>query len=725
MERHGISFDRTVNIVDDFGADPNGGSAINGALDRAVESNTLVIFPEGQYKLNETFEVTADRVGFLGQGNVVLEPDGISGKTIVVNGRDEFLFEGIDLDVSGARNTGLRVHSPSKFHVEDVKYLGRGGRSGQAFHLAVNDESGLGRIRNVTVKHGGYMDLYWGGDGRIGVWAGSSHRGTIRFTDCEFSEFGNNGMYTSRTPGDIQVENSYFENNNVCGVRISGAGSWVRDSTFVVDHSRYGPDFEYTDNAFNTRAIRLDQAKNGTTIEKFPPKTDQTDPSAPDQERGVVVENCDVQILDTVTDHSCRGAIVMNAASQSATIRDSHIRVDVDDVPAIYRVRPGWNFRDDQSTPPKPHWVIVKNVTITGSAAGGHAVRVENGDNSIVRDSCFQQSGSGRNGVFFKNTAGALVEKSNIKVAGEAVASDNSDVTTRDLTYGEQCPIPETGRNTDSSTPSETTYDHEITVKSDRDADVFGYTVNVTGDAEAVTSGTDAANLSDGDAVTTTDGGLTRIEGKVGQGGGDTYRFNGEIVTASVDGAATVLVDGAEVTVSKLGLTHRLDVVGSGVETATYEFDVDGTLVRSGDDDDALVADGSASGSVESDTHTYYFDGSITGFSRDDQAGVVLDGEQVDPAGLGTETDASLPNRLTIDGTDSDGSSTYTFEVTGEIEKSYQTGSIETDDDITDGRISGSVTDDIDAYRFSGDIRMLDMTGNGSIHFQDADGTDA
>jgi len=268
-------------------------------------------------------------------------------------------------------------------------------------------------------------------------------------------------------------------------------------------------------------------------------------------------------------------------------------------------------------------------------------------------------------------------------------------------------------------------YDHEITVKSDRDADVFGYTVNVTGDAEAVTSGTDAANLSDGDAVTTTDGGLTRIEGKVGQGGGDTYRFNGEIVTASVDGAATVLVDGAEVTVSKLGLTHRLDVVGSGVETATYEFDVDGTLVRSGDDDDALVADGSASGSVESDTHTYYFDGSITGFSRDDQAGVVLDGEQVDPAGLGTETDASLPNRLTIDGTDSDGSSTYTFEVTGEIEKSYQTGSIETDDDITDGRISGSVTDDIDAYRFSGDIRMLDMTGSGSIHFQDADGTDA
>jgi len=186
-----------------------------------------------------------------------------------------------------------------------------------------------------------------------------------------------------------------------------------------------------------------------------------------------------------------------------------------------------------------------------------------------------------------------------------------------------------------------------------------------------------------------------------------------------------VLVDGAEVTVSKLGLTHRLDVVGSGVETATYEFDVDGTLVRSGDDDDALVADGSASGSVESDTHTYYFDGSITGFSRDDQAGVVLDGEQVDPAGLGTETDESLPNRLVIDGTGSDGSSTYTFEVTGEIEKSYQTGSIETDDDITDGRISGSVTDDIDAYRFSGDIRMLDMTGSGSIHFQDADGTDA
>ncbi|AUV82748.1 hypothetical protein C2R22_14760 [Salinigranum rubrum] len=225
IERHGISFDRTVDLVADFGADPTGGVSIDSALRKAVQTGTLVVLPEGTYKLTSTFTTSAERFGIVGDGDVTLVPTGFRGKFIDLWQSDEFLFEGIDVDVRNNRNTGLKVYCRTKFHVENVEYLGRGGRSGQAFNLGLHDERGVGVLRNARVKNGGYMDLYDGGDGRIGIWSGWANKGTLRVLDCDFREFGNNGLYTGRTPGNIQVEGCYFENNNVSSVRISGRGA--------------------------------------------------------------------------------------------------------------------------------------------------------------------------------------------------------------------------------------------------------------------------------------------------------------------------------------------------------------------------------------------------------------------------------------------------------------------------------------------------------------------
>jgi hypothetical protein len=258
-------------------------------------------------------------------------------------------------------------------------------------------------------------------------------------------------------------------------------------------------------------------------------------------------------------------------------------------------------------------------------------------------------------------------------------------------------------------------------VQADSDADVFEYAVTVTGDAEPVTSGSLSANSDD---TVERSGGTTTITGAAGRGGGDTYRFDGRIVVATVGGPASVRIDGTEVPLDDLGMDHHIEIEGSGLETAAYEFSVDDAVAVDPDAPSGSVDGAVASGVVETDTHCFYFDGNVTSFTRDGEAGVFIDGTQVDPSALGTDAPAELPNRFVVDNRDAGGTSTYSFEVSGEVEKSYETGSIELDDTVDGRQVSGSVTDDVDAYTFSGDLQSLSVSGNGTIRFADNDGTD-
>ncbi|AUV82749.1 hypothetical protein C2R22_14765 [Salinigranum rubrum] len=735
----------------------------------------------------------------------------------------------------------------------------------------------------------------------------------------------------------------------------------MKDSTFVIDHARYDGKWIATDKAFNTRAIRIDQAKNGETIGSYPPKTEPTDPSRPAEERGALIERCDIRVLNTLYDRNIRGAICMNAASQSATIRDTYIQMDAGQAPAVYRVKPGWNFRDDQDTPPKPHWVRLENVTINGSTDNGAAVRVESGDDTVITNCCIHQTGSNRNGIVMNDTANARVEDSNIRVSGEAVVSRSSDVSTQNLTSSDACPIPDVGRgssgspsdgtgspgdgsetgtehellvradagadvfsytvrvsgaaepvldgtyrangneelvtnddgsttitgtvglgggdtfrfdgtvvsaelsgpgavfvddteldlstldgkdeNTDGSTGgdsggSDANTEHELLVRADAGADVFSYTVNVSGSAEPVLDGTYRANgneelVTNDDGSTTitgtvglgggdtfrffgdvssaelsgpgavfvddteldlstldgkeedenTDGstgggsggsdepaydhellvradtgadvfsytvrvsgaaepvldgtyrandneeltvhadGSTTITGTVGLGGGDSFRFDGTVVFADLGGPGSLAVDGSDVSLAEVGPDHRLEIVGVPDWPATYEFTVDGELFAdlSASGAEENVSGSSAEGSVGEDPDAYLFNGSITDFRVEGDAGVYLDGEQVDPDALDAGTDPSLPNRLVIES--AGGTSSYEFEVSGNAEKRYRSATVETADLTSGGYISGSVDgDDVDAYAFSGDIVTMNVTGSGSLTFEDLDG---
>jgi len=65
---------------------------------------------------------------------------------------------------------------------------------------------------------------------------------------------------------------------------------------------------------------------------------------------------------------------------------------------------------------------------------------------------------------------------------------------------------------------------------------------------------------------------------------------------------------------------------------------------------------------------------------------------------------------------------TYKFSVTGDVEESSDLGAVETADSIDGSSVSGSVTDDKDGFRFSGDLENLKVNGNSNVRFEDNDG---
>jgi len=407
----GIEFDRVVNVTT-VGADPAGESDSSQAISDAATEGTLLVFPAGTYRVDSAIEIVADRVGLVGEGGVTIRPtSSVSGRYLVADGVDSFLFRKIDVDIRFKRQTGMWVHARTKFHVERVQYYGRGGLTGQAFNLGVMKREGTGRLRRVRVPRGGIPDRYdnrqgEAGNGRIGVWTGLAHRGTLRVVDCEFSEFGNNGMYTSRTPGDIQVENSYFENNNVCGVRISGAGSRVKNSEVVVNFDRYnGPDLTDTKTGFNPRGIMIDGGKRGANM--------------PKQESGAEIRDTMVSILDTPEGGTVQSAIEQNPVARSLRVVDTDVQIDVEGTPAIRRPPPGsggWVWRPGHKKPPEPYWTRLEDVTITGSSGSGPAIQLSEAGGSRIRNCKITQEGADRNGIHLENMVGTVIDGGVIRV---------------------------------------------------------------------------------------------------------------------------------------------------------------------------------------------------------------------------------------------------------------------------------------------------------------------
>ena len=163
--------------------------------------------------------------------------------------------------------------------------------------------------------------------------------------------------------------------------------------------------------------------------------------------------------------------------------------------------------------------------------------------------------------------------------------------------------------------------------------------------------------------------------------------------------------------------------------SVTYEFTVEGsvrgrTTAPDGghtaeaadtvtDNGDGTVTVSGIAGNGYGDA--FYVDGAITSVSVDESVWTLyLGGDEVAP------DDLTLPNKLVIDGGNRPRrAADYTFEVSGAARKSTELGSIQKNDSVSSGEITGSVFGGTDGYRFSGEITGFSLDGPASVRVED------
>ncbi|QLD88687.1 hypothetical protein HWV07_06405 [Natronomonas salina] len=87
----------------------------------------------------------------------------------------------------------------------------------------------------------------------------------------------------------------------------------------------------------------------------------------------------------------------------------------------------------------------------------------------------------------------------------------------------------------------------------------------------------------------------------------------------------------------------------------------------------------------------------------------------------GAAATGDYPNKITFDGTVSNGKSTYEFEVSGGVDPEQGAATQERNDSVTDGRVRGSVHRDADVYHFAGSLTYLDVKGDAGVSIEYGD----
>lgn len=403
------SYQNVVNIVDDFGADNTGKESSLEELHEAVEDDTKVIFPEGEYWLGEGFYrwdfgegregERVSNVALVGEGDVTLRPtDGTVGFIFAVWGTGVHV-ENFRIDQTAANtNVGLSLRCEDDLLVRDVRIDGvsdtfRNTKLGPA----VTDPDGTGLVENFHVRDGSM-----GYSRNTGVWMFPEHAGEILFQRCSFEGLSDNAIYASSVAhptrgglGAVGVENCYFKNNNVSAIRLGSPGSYAKNCTVVLDG--YIPEYDSW-GAVTARAAWLWSEFEG-----------------------------ELKNIHVVNNHS-NGYGFLDYPGHEGTIdvRNCRFEMNADGNQAV-------NFTNGSGE------IGLENVSITGEAGDGTAIDLANRDTSI-RNLCLQQPGDGRNGITLDN-ANTSISESFLEVGGDVIVADaDSDVTVRNRRKAGGCP---------------------------------------------------------------------------------------------------------------------------------------------------------------------------------------------------------------------------------------------------------------------------------------------
>ncbi len=438
-------FDTVVDLAA-AGADRTGSEPIDGLLDPHCRDGTLVVLPNGRYKLRHLSLYRRSNWGLVGLGDdVTLVPaEGYLDENLWIGGaecRDVWL-ENLTFDNTASGHYASIGFSPyDGLVVRDVTKVGvHGDPEKPSAFVRVVEDGGVALFDRVRLPDGGE---------NVGIYC-DSRTGETVFRDCEVRCHWNNGLYASSADGRVTVEGGVYANNNVSGVRLGSGGSRVRGARVVVDAV---PDTAPSREWGNMRGIRVcDTASDA-------------DP--------VVVKGCDVEM----TAGRGIGGVVIEADAGRATVRDTRIRVDdgykyvSDDGRASFGVYTG--SRDGCPC-------TFENVSVTGDATGFAAFRMRRHD-SVVDHACVYQTGDDRDGFLFVDEGDATaVSSSTVNVTGAPFAGRTANVQLSDISTMGECPVP--------TAPS----DSETDAGSDPDAD-SGESGDADGDAGTGTGGTPTA----------------------------------------------------------------------------------------------------------------------------------------------------------------------------------------------------------------------------------------
>ncbi|KTG26912.1 hypothetical protein AUR66_15525 [Haloferax profundi] len=391
-----------VDVVSDLGCDPTGDEPCVSKLQAGLADGVALEFPAGTYRFEDRLDISGHTgialVG-VGAGSVnVVPPKGFNSVLVDVGSTDRFIMRGIDIDITANDTTaGIRVLCRKWFEIDDVEFVGRGTHPDDdvvhALLAGLTEASGRGLIRNFRATKGSAIGHYKDGDGRAGISIGPWNFGTIRIEDCHLEEFGNNGIYASRTSGNVEVVGGLFRNNNVASIRISGNGSYVSGATVEVDLGSYTGPLTQLDSQFNTRGIAIEQGPA-------------------DKPPGVEIRDCTIRIEETPRS---KGGIYIFPTGRTVTVRNTTIQVNVDEVPAVYRsvLEPQGQYEPAEA----PHWINLENVEITGRARGAAGVVLYDAPESVIRNCTIDQSGTDRDGVYLTNSVSTTIDGGSISTS--------------------------------------------------------------------------------------------------------------------------------------------------------------------------------------------------------------------------------------------------------------------------------------------------------------------
>ena len=444
-EREGIPFEQTIDAVDDLGMDASGTESVIPQI-QEVPANTLVEFPSGTYLIDQRVDLPdLGNVGFEAVGDAVIKgAPGFDDTSWNVSNSNAVYYAGFTHDQSeGAVGHYWRVSDQIELH--DIDVTGRAGPWAVELCPTITEPDGIARVVNYTNKQGSSWAEYnsggGGADGRIGCWLGANHVGTIQFIDCDFREYGNNALYCAAATGPVQVIDSYFENNNVASIRIGGEGSYVENTTIVVDEDRYtGPrDSADENSSFFMRGVLIHE--NLGSQEQKP--------------AGAQIRNSKFIFEDNPTNAP---AIEVWANGRSLEIYDTEIQYNNTGTSVIrredYRTKAGVHPPGED-----PRWLRVHNSVITGTGSVPAVIDIEDGDGSVIEDSFIAMySSDSVDGVSITNSSDCQINNTTVYVPGEAILESNADLALSNISEEEP---PVRYLSIDSAGMPETTDDNQ------------------------------------------------------------------------------------------------------------------------------------------------------------------------------------------------------------------------------------------------------------------------